>query len=109
MRNVLRSYCVFVLLGEPKKNSFRTLIRFCRRAKLLWLAPRVPFWARWLGVCTKPMPKDETLLLWELKRLSESLEGKVLSLIPLSPEAARFVRKNRAQLEISYRLERSPT
>lgn len=109
MRNVLRSYCVFVLLGEPKKNSFRTLIRFSRSAKLLWLVPRVPFWTSWFGICTKPMPKNEVLLLWELERLSESLEGKVLSLIPLSPEAVGFIQKNRTQLEISYQLERSPT
>ncbi len=106
MKDVIRSYCIFVLLDKPIKNSFRTLVRFCRRGKTIWLTPRVPLWARLLGASPRPLPTDKTLLLWELNRLSETFEGKLLTLVPLSQNARCFVEKNHARLEISYRLER---
>ena len=109
MKAVIRSYCVFVLLGKPQKKSFRTLMRFCFGARTVWLAPRVPFWARCLGITPRPLPEDENLLLWELERLAAEYEGKMLTLFPLSPEAKQFVKKNHAILEASYRTERKNT
>lgn len=109
MKDVIRSYCVFVLLDKPTKQPLRTLARYCLRTRTVWLSPRVPLWARLLGVSPRPLPKDEALILWELERLSEGLEGKILTLVPLSQNARLFIEKNRAFLETSYRLERNHT
>ena len=109
MKAVIRSYCVFVLLGKPPKRPFCTLARFCFGARTVWLAPRAPFWARFLGVTPRPLPKDETLLLWELERLAAEYEGKMLTLVPLSAEAKHFAKKNKSMLEASYRTERKNT
>lgn len=109
MRDVMRSYCVFVLLDKPTGKLFRTLVHFCRHSKTIWLTPRAPFWAKLIGVDVRPAPSEEDLLLWELERLSESLENKMLTLVSLSQGAHDFVLKNKASLEVSYRLERKCT
>ena len=106
MKAVMRSYCVSVLLDTPPRPSFFALLCLRRRAKLVWLAPRVPFWAKWLGITVRPMPGSEEMLLWELERLPGTLEYKMLTLVPLSQKTARFVQNHREALEISYRLER---
>ena len=109
MKDVIRSYCVFVLLGQPTKHAFFTLARFFLRARTVWLAPRVPLWARLVGISPRPLPKDEDLRRSELERLAEGLEGKILTLVPLSNETRLFVEKNQASLEVSYRMERKHT
>ncbi len=109
MKDVIRSYCVFVLLGRPKDKPIRTVARYCLRARAIWLTPRSSFFARLLGVTPRPLPEDESLLLWELERLAAEYEGKMLTLIPLSTKAKHFVKKNRAILEASYRTERKNT
>jgi hypothetical protein len=106
MKAVMRSYCVFVLLDRPRKPSFYTLLRLRGRARLVWFTPCAPFWARLLGICVKPLPKDDTWLLWELSRLPDRSENKMLTLIPLSERAHRFIQKHKELLEISYRFER---
>ena len=103
MKDVIRSYCVFVLLGKPKQKSLRTAARFALRARAIWLTPRIPLLARLLGIAQRPLPTDESLLLTELERLAEELEGKILTLVPLSSEARRFAEKHQASLEVSYR------
>jgi len=103
MKDVIRSYCVFVLLGKPKKKPLRTVARFALRARAIWLTPRIPFLAKLLGVSQRPLPADENLLLTELERLAQELEGKILTLVPLSSEARHFAEKHQASLEVSYR------
>ncbi len=106
MKAVMRSYCVFVLLDSPRKPSFYTLFRLRLRGKLMWFTPRATFWARLLGIWVRPLPKSDGLLLWELQRLSDEWENKMLTLLPLSQKALHFTQKNKELLEISYRLER---
>ncbi len=106
MKAVMRSYCVSVLLDAPPRPSFFSFLCLRRRTGLVWLAPRAPFWAKWLGISVLSMPESEEMLLWELLRLPETLEYKMLTLVPLSKKATRFVQENREPLEVSYRLER---
>ena len=107
MKAVMRSYCVSVLLDSPQKPSFSSLFRLYLRGKLVWFTPRAPFWAKPLrGVRIKPLPKNDELLLWELSRLPDEWENKMLTLIPLTARALDFIHKNRNDLEISYRFER---
>lgn len=109
MKAVIRSYCVFVLLGRPPKRPFRTLARFCFGARAIWLTPHAPFWTRFLGIFPRPMPQDEGVLLWELEHIASEYEGKMLSLIPLSPDTKHFVENNKESLAPSYRTERKST
>lgn len=109
MKAVMRSYCVFVLLDSPRRPSLFSLLRLRTLGRLVWLTPRAPFWARLLGVQIRPLPKTDPLLLWELLRLPDEWENKMLTLVPITERARRFIRKNRQALEISYRLERKNT
>ena len=106
MKAVMRSYCVFVLLDSPKKPSFATFFRLRLRGKLMWFTPRSPFWARLLGMWVRPLPKTDELLLWELARLPDEWENKMLTLVPLTDRACAFLGGHRQALEISYRFER---
>ena len=106
MKAVMRSYCISVLLDSPPKPSFSTLFRLYLRGKLVWFTPRAPFWAKPLGVQIKPLPTTDGLLLWELSRLPDEWENKMLTLIPLTEKALDFISQNRNDLEISYRFER---
>ena len=109
MKAVMRSYCVFVLLDSPPRPSFFTLLRLRPLGKLVWFTPRAPFGARLLGARVIPLPKNDQLLLWELLRLPDEWENKMLTLVPLTERALRFIKENHKALEISYRLERKNT
>ena len=106
MKAVMRSYCVYVLLGRPKRLSFSSLLRLRLRGKLVWFTPRAPFWAKLLGILIRPLPNTDELLLWDLGRLSDVWENKMLTLVPLTDPARAFLQNHRKTLEISYRFER---
>lgn len=106
MKAVMRAYRVFVLLDCPPKPSFSAFFRWRTQAKLVWFTPRAPFWAKLLDIKVGAIPKIEVLLLWELARIPNVLEGKMLTLVPLTPRAREFVQNHRSELEISYCLER---
>jgi hypothetical protein len=103
MKDVMRSYCVSVLLGTPNRHTFSILLGLCRRSKLLWLTDRAPLYARLMGVTVLSPPTDSASILRELWLIAEQHEGKMLTLLPATENMTNFVEKNKEQLEQNYR------
>ena len=103
MKEVMRHYCVNVLLGRPPKHTFAALLGLCRRSTPLWLTDRAPFYARFMGITVLSPPMDHASVLRELMRISEQYEGKMLTLLPATQDMKNFVSKNKELLEPNYR------
>ena len=103
MKDVMRNYCVNVLLGKPRR-TFSTLCGLCRCSKTLWLTDRAPLYARLMGVKVLTPPMTDASLENELWRIAEQYEGKILTLIPADPKMKDFAEKNKDRLEQSYRM-----
>lgn len=106
MKEVIRSYCVFVLLGMPPQKGFRLLVHYCRRARTVLYAEHLSFSARLTSATLRPMPPSADMLLKELSALADKFEGKVLTLVPTTPQSMDFVEKYRDVLEEQYRIDR---
>ncbi len=104
MKDVMRSYCVSVLLGKPRGRTFFILLGLCKRTRTLWLTCRAPFYARLMGIKVLTPPMDNASLRRELWHIAEQYEGKMLTLIPATEDMKSFVIKNRDQLEQNYRI-----
>ena len=104
MKEVIRSYCVFVLLGMPKKGGFRLLVHCCRRARTVLYAERLPLAARLTDATLRLLPPNDDAKLWELSALAEKYEGKFLTLIPATKHTRAFTAKYRTVLEEQYRI-----
>lgn len=102
MRAVIRSYRVLVLLGQPNRHLWRILFRLHRHTKIAWLTPRFPLIAKLLGISYVLFPNDQASLLRELSRFADTHEGKMLTLLPTSPDMADFTNQNRSFLEENY-------
>ena len=104
MKEVMRSYCITVLLGKPPKHIFSVLFGLCKRSCVLWLTHRAPLYAKLMGVRVLNVPMDSASLLRELWHIAEQYEGKMLTLLPVTEDMKALVRKNKDQLEQSYRI-----
>ncbi len=93
MREVIRSYCVYVLLGRPRRPLF-VLPKYTLKAPTFWFAPARSLTAVLTGCRHMKLPCAPLPLLWELDALSRQYEGKVLTLLPLTEEMRDFVHQN---------------
>ena len=105
MDQILRHYCIDVLVGLPK-NGRRTLCRFLkgRKRDVAVFAERSPFHLRLLGRRYILTVKSEDMLTLTLKSFARKHRGKVLSLYAGTPEMEAFILKNEGALAPFYRL-----
>ena len=104
MKEVMRSYCITVLLGNPPRHTFAVLLKARKRASVLWLTDRAPLYAKLMGVAALKLPVGSTSLERELCHIAEQYEGKMLTLLPVTEGMKNFIKENRGLLEQSYRI-----
>ena len=104
MKEVMRSYCITVLLGNPPRHTFAVLLKARKRASVLWLTDRAPLYAKLMGVAALKLPPDNASLRRELCHIAEQYEGKMLTLRPTTEDMKRFIEENTGLLEQSYRI-----
>lgn len=105
-KSLLRLYRGYVLLGLPPA-PLSYLARFRRRyaCRPHVFVRRCPLLLRLLPLAVvhkSAARKRAEILIMELSDLAEENAEKLLTLIPCSPDARRFVRQNRDTLEQSY-------
>ena len=87
MKEVMRSYCITVLLGKPPRHTFAVLLKARKRSSVLWLTDRAPLYAKLMGVSVLKLPvgrKNWLLLLCAL------LSWGAMVLSPHYPDRATF-------------------
>ena len=108
-KRLLRQYRGYVLLGLPP-SPVSYLTRFRRRHgdRPHVFLRRCPFWLRLLPLAkthTSAAQHRHEILIMELSDFAARNAEKLLTLIPCSPEALRFVQRNKETLEQSYILQ----
>ncbi len=103
MREVVRSYCITVLLGRPRERLFFPLRQLLSNPTV-WFTEKRPLFLRPLGGVWQRLPDDKRHLLWELGNIAQKHEGRVLTLIALTPEMQSFVTQNQNTLSMYYKI-----
>lgn len=103
MKEVVRSYCIFIFLGRPRKTL--PLLSRILKAPVIWFSSRFSHLMLLPSVTRRPLPSAQLHLLWELTALPARYEGKMLTLVPLTPEMRDFVRQNETILSENYRIK----
>ena len=108
-KRLLQQYRGYVLLGlPPSPVSYLTGFRCRHGDRPHVFLRRCPLWLRLLPLAkthTSAARHRHEILIMELSDFAARNAEKLLTLIPCSPEALRFVQRNKETLEQSYILQ----